>query len=56
MPGNIIVRQRGTKMHPSDNVHMGKDHTLHALIEGRVRFTWNPERKRQFVSVDPLTA
>ena len=56
LPGNIIVRQRGTKMHPSDNVHMGKDHTQHALLEGRVRFTWNPERKRQFVSVDPLTA
>jgi large subunit ribosomal protein L27 len=36
--GNIIVRQRGTKWHPGVNVGMGKDHTLFALIEGRVNF------------------
>ena len=36
--GNIIVRQRGTKVHPGDNVGMGKDHTLFALTEGQVKF------------------
>jgi len=38
IPGNIIVRQRGTKFHPGDNVGMGKDHTLFALIDGQVAF------------------
>jgi large subunit ribosomal protein L27 len=38
LAGNILVRQRGTKFHPGDNVGMGRDHTLFALIEGRVSF------------------
>ena len=38
IPGNIIVRQRGTKFHPGNNVGIGKDHTLFALIEGYVTF------------------
>ena len=38
IPGNIIVRQRGTKVHPGPNVGMGKDHTLFALVEGHVKF------------------
>ena len=38
IPGNIIVRQRGTKFHPGRNVGMGKDHTLFALAEGQVKF------------------
>lgn len=38
LAGNIIVRQRGTKMHPGVNVGMGKDHTLFALVDGRVQF------------------
>ena len=38
IPGNIIVRQRGTKFHPGDNVGMGKDHTLFALSDGKVHF------------------
>jgi large subunit ribosomal protein L27 len=38
VPGNIIVRQRGTKFHPGDEVGMGRDHTLFALIEGSVKF------------------
>ncbi len=53
IPGNIIVRQRGTEFHPGDNVGMGKDHTLFSLIEGNVVF----ERfgaKRQKISVRPL--
>jgi len=51
IPGNIIVRQRGTKFHPGKNVGIGKDHTLFALTEGKVKF----ERKRgkQFVNVLP---
>lgn len=39
IPGNIIVRQRGTKIHPGKNVGLGKDHTIFALVEGRVRFS-----------------
>ncbi|MBJ27040.1 MAG: 50S ribosomal protein L27 [Rhodospirillaceae bacterium] len=38
VPGNIIARQRGTKWHPGENVGIGKDHTLYALIDGRVSF------------------
>ena len=52
IPGNIIVRQRGTKFHPGQNVGMGKDHTLFALSEGRVSFRIRAG-KRTFVSVDP---
>jgi large subunit ribosomal protein L27 len=51
--GNIIVRQRGTKFYPGDNVGMGKDHTLFALTEGRVRFH-KGKLGRSFVSVDAL--
>lgn len=50
--GNIIVRQRGTKVHPGDNVGMGKDHTLFALEGGKVQF--RKTRARTFVSVAPL--
>ncbi len=38
IPGNIIMRQRGTKIHPGKNVGMGKDHTLFSLIEGKVEY------------------
>tara|TARA_R110002020_G_scaffold20374_54_gene69725 strand:- start:8995 stop:9264 length:270 start_codon:yes stop_codon:yes gene_type:complete len=38
IPGNIIIRQRGTKWHPGTNVGMGKDHTIFALVEGHVKF------------------
>ncbi len=48
--GNIIVRQRGTKHHPSDNVGIGKDHTLFALTDGIVKFT-KKKNDRSFVSV-----
>ena len=48
--GNIIVRQRGTKHHPSDNVGMGKDHTLFATVDGFVKFT-KGKNDRSFVSV-----
>ena len=51
IPGNIIIRQRGTKVHPGDNVGMGKDHTIFATAEGRVKF--RKTRVRTTVSVDP---
>jgi large subunit ribosomal protein L27 len=53
IPGNIIIRQRGTKWHPGTNVGMGKDHTIFALIDGRVKFQRKSEG-RVFVGVEPL--
>ncbi|MGB7101529.1 MAG: 50S ribosomal protein L27 [Xanthobacteraceae bacterium] len=52
--GNIIARQRGTKWHPGRNVGVGRDHTLFALIHGRVEFR-NRVKGRVFVSVLPMT-
>lgn len=54
VPGNIIVRQRGTKFHPGENVGIGKDHTLFALTEGRVKFA-TKTGGRNFVSILPET-
>ena len=51
VPGNIIVRQRGTKFHPGDNVGIGKDHTLFATASGKVKF--KKSRKRTFVFITP---
>ena len=51
--GNIIIRQRGTKHHPGDNVGIGKDHTLFALIDGTVVFR-KKANDRSYVSVLPL--
>jgi large subunit ribosomal protein L27 len=53
--GNIIIRQRGTKHHPSDNVYMGKDHTLHARVDGLVKFTKKRDN-RSYVSIVPFEA
>jgi large subunit ribosomal protein L27 len=50
--GNIIVRQRGTKHHPGENVGIGKDHTLFALVDGTVEFRKRID-DRSFVSVVP---
>lgn len=55
IPGNIIVRQRGTKWHPGDNVGIGKDHTIFALVEGQVQFA-TKRGKRAYVSVVPSEA
>jgi large subunit ribosomal protein L27 len=52
--GNIIVRQRGTKHHPGDNVGIGKDHTLFAMTDGLVEFRKKRD-DRSYVSVRPLT-
>ena len=53
LAGNIIMRQRGTKVRPGDNVGMGKDHTLFALIEGQVAFREKSDGK-MFVNVVPM--
>ena len=50
LPGNIIARQRGTKWQPGKNVGLGKDHTIFALIEGKVRFDKHGRR----INVEPL--
>ncbi len=52
--GNIIVRQRGTEFHPGENVGMGKDHTLFALVEGRVQFAIKGAQRRRTVSIVPV--
>ena len=51
--GTIIVRQRGTKFHPGQNVGLGRDHTLFALATGKVRFLTKADRK--VVTVEPET-
>ena len=51
--GNIIIRQRGTKWHPGSNVGLGKDHTLFALVDGRVAFK-TKAKGRTYVSVEPF--
>ena len=52
--GNIIIRQRGTKVHPGNNVGMGKDHTIFALIDGIVSFE-RKDRNRKKVSIYPAS-
>lgn len=51
--GNIIIRQRGTQHHPGENVGMGKDHTLYALIDGQVSFR-KRKNNRSYVSILPI--
>lgn len=53
--GNILVRQRGTSHHPGNNVGIGKDHTLFALIDGTVVFQKKRDNK-SYVSVEPVVA
>jgi len=52
--GSIIIRQRGTKMHPGENVGMGKDHTLFAKTDGKVNFTTKGALKRKLVNILPV--
>ncbi len=52
IPGNIIIKQRGTKVHPGDGVGMGKDHTIFAKVEGHVNFK-TKSNDRTYVSVLP---
>ena len=53
--GNIIVRQRGTKFHPGENVGCGRDHTLFAKVDGQVRFQVKGAKNRKFVSIVPAS-
>lgn len=55
IPGNIIVRQRGTKWHPGQGVDMGKDHTIFAIVEGKVEFQAKANG-RTYVTVAPKMA
>ena len=55
LAGNILVRQRGTKCHPGDNVGMGRDHTIFAKIDGVVEFR-RRRNDRVFISVKPIKA
>ncbi|AZG10491.1 MULTISPECIES: 50S ribosomal protein L27 [Pigmentiphaga] len=52
--GSIIVRQRGTRFHPGVNVGVGKDHTLFALVDGRVQFAVKGALRKHTVSIDPV--
>ena len=54
VPGNIIIRQRGTNCHPGPGVGMGKDHTLYALIAGQVTFCHKGPKQRKTVMVVPV--
>jgi large subunit ribosomal protein L27 len=52
IPGNIIIRQKGTKYHPGRHVGLGSDYTIYSMIEGQVMF--ENRRGRKYVSVEPL--
>ena len=52
VPGNIIVRQRGTKIFPGENVGMGKDHSIFSIVKGKVKFK-KSKSDRTYVSVKP---
>ena len=51
VPGNIIIRQRGTKFHPGNNVMIGRDHTIFAVVEGKVNFS-KRRNGRTYVNVE----
>ncbi len=53
--GNIIIRQRGTRYHPGENVYMGKDHTIHAKVDGHVKFS-KGRLNRTIVNITPVEA
>jgi len=54
--GSIITRQRGTRIHPGVNVGIGKDHTLFALVQGKVEFRTKGKEKRKVANVIPVEA
>ncbi len=54
LAGSIIVRQRGTKFHAGVNMGCGRDHTLFALIDGKVKFTVQGLKKRKFISIEAV--
>lgn len=56
LPGNIIIRQRGTQYHPGLHVSMGKDHTIYSTTLGQVYFSYDKYNKRRYVHVEPYLA
>jgi large subunit ribosomal protein L27 len=56
MPGTIILRQRGTRIHPGRNVGLGRDYTIYSLVKGKVKFAPYAKGRRKQVSVLPPTA
>jgi len=56
MPGTIILRQRGTRIHPGRNVGLGRDYTIFSLVKGTVKFAPYAKGRRKQVSVLPVTA
>jgi len=54
--GEIIIRQRGTRFHPGQNMGIGKDHTLFALVAGKVAFAVKGPKQRKMVSIMPVEA
>lgn len=56
VPGNILVRQRGTQYHPGEYVGIGVDHTLYAKVAGRVQFRHGGAKNRTYVSIQPEVA
>ena len=54
--GSILVRQRGTEFHPGPNVGIGKDHTLFALVTGKVKYATHGPKQKRMVSVEPAQA
>jgi large subunit ribosomal protein L27 len=54
LAGNILMRQRGTRMHPGDNVALGRDHTLFALVAGTVK--WDAAKRKVHVIPEPVEA
>jgi large subunit ribosomal protein L27 len=54
--GSIIVRQRGTKFHPGTNVGIGKDHTLFAMVTGKVKYAERGPESKSTVSIEPAKA
>jgi large subunit ribosomal protein L27 len=53
--GSILVRQRGTKFHPGQNVGIGKDHTLFAKVTGKVKYAEHGPKAKSTVSIEPVT-
>ena len=54
--GSIIIRQRGTRMHAGENVGIGKDHTLYALVNGHVKFSIKGSQRRKMANIVPMTS
>lgn len=56
VPGNILVRQRGTRFCAGRGVGMGRDHTLFAKVEGRVKFSVKGPKNKKYISIEPISA